>query len=570
MKKNILFGVMCAALLTATSCSDFLDVQPEGDARDNAYFLNDQQAIDAVDGLYERFHQEAMYGRELFWEQGAANDIVWGKTRDFPALATFKYTGDESPLRTVFETMYKVISRSNWVIDQLVDKEKTVALTEVENRSLGEAYFTRGWAHFLMAYRYGTDKQGVPFVRYEDFANGYDNSIPPQQASVIDNYKLIIEDMDNAKKRLPRFEDYDDKNIGRAHQAATIAFKVKAYAYWAMWDAAKWDDVITLVDDLETTYNRGLADTFSELFSSDFSKYWGKEYLWTIPGTGGSTGGGSEFPGVILEEKGWGVYNGWGQIKPTYDIYAEMAKDNTGADEDGDGIKDNKENNKRLIRSILEYGQKFQYFGEEREFYSESGLASGFQINKYMEPFGYANATSEGYVNTNGNWPTVRVNFPIIRFAEMMLFRAEAYLMKGQPDKAWDDLNKIHKRACGLELSKPATMEQLYHERRCELAFEFTDHLFDLKRWHRSSNAEIKALAEQEINARPRIRDYKKRGLVDTDGDEKPDAIDYTHTIEYYSDYKDKASYKDCFIVFPYPSNQIVNSNGQLKQNIYD
>lgn len=55
MKKNILFGVVCVALLTATSCSDFLDVQPEGDARDNAYFLNDQQAIDAVDGLYERF-----------------------------------------------------------------------------------------------------------------------------------------------------------------------------------------------------------------------------------------------------------------------------------------------------------------------------------------------------------------------------------------------------------------------------------------------------------------------------------------------------------------------------------
>ena len=45
MKKNILFGVVCVALLTATSCSDFLDVQPEGDARDNAYFLNDQQAI---------------------------------------------------------------------------------------------------------------------------------------------------------------------------------------------------------------------------------------------------------------------------------------------------------------------------------------------------------------------------------------------------------------------------------------------------------------------------------------------------------------------------------------------
>ena len=67
MKRNILFLAMSAALLTS-SCSDFLDVQPEGNATINAYFLNDQQAIDAVDGLYERFHQEALYGRELFWE----------------------------------------------------------------------------------------------------------------------------------------------------------------------------------------------------------------------------------------------------------------------------------------------------------------------------------------------------------------------------------------------------------------------------------------------------------------------------------------------------------------------
>lgn len=49
--------------------------------------------------------------------------------------------------------------------------------------------------------------------------------------------------------------------------------------------------------------------------------------------------------------------------------------------------------------------------------------------------------------------------------------------MKNQPDKAWKDLNRIHVRACGLSLPSPATMEQLYHERRCELAFEFTDHL---------------------------------------------------------------------------------------------
>ena len=256
MKKNILFFAMAASLLT-TSCSDFLDVQPEGNATTDQYFVNDQQAIDAVDALYERFHQEALYGRELFWEQGGACDVVWGRTRSYNTLATLEYTGDEEPLRTTFETLYTVMARSNWVIQQLLNKQAGTELSEVESRSLGEAYFTRAWSHFLIAYRYGLDTQGVPFVRYEDFENGYDNSIPPQRESVMENYRLIIEDLDNAMTYLPRFEDYDEGNRGRAHDAAAVAFKVKVNAYWATWDASKWQEVINLVNELETTYGRG-------------------------------------------------------------------------------------------------------------------------------------------------------------------------------------------------------------------------------------------------------------------------------------------------------------------------
>ena len=540
MKKYI--SVFALSALVCSSCSDFLDVQPEGDATTTQYFTNDQQAIDAIDGLYERFHQEGCYGRELFWEQGGACDVVWGRTRGYNTLATLNYTGDESPLRDVFSRMYSTMSRANWVIDCLLKKEATTALTDVEKRSLGEAYFNRGWAHFLIAYRYGTDKQGVPFVRYEDFENGYDNSIPPQRESVMENYQLIIEDMDKAIGYLPRFEEYDVDNRGRAHDAAAVAFKAKTYAYWATWDAAQWSKVIDMVGQLETSYGRDLAPTFAEVFSSDFKDFWNTEYLWTIPGNGGSSGGGSEFPGVILENKGWGLYNGWGQNKPSYDIYEMMAKDGKGND--------------RLVRSILEYGQEFQFFGENRVFWSTSDLEAGFMINKYMDPFKHANPTDEGYVNTNGNWPTARINFPIIRFAEMLLFRAEAYLMTGAAGKATDDLNRIRLRSNLEPLAGTATMADLYHERRCELAFEFTDHLFDLKRWHRSSNAEIKALAAKELNAHPRVRVYEDRANPAS-----------AFTIEGYGDYVNKNSYADYMMVFPYPSEQVTKSNGQLKQN---
>lgn len=540
MFKNIIAVVLLASLFS--SCSDFLDVQAEGDSTTTNYFQNDQQAIDAITALYEPLHSETSYGRNLFWEQGAACDIVWGRTRSFNTLATFNYTGDESPLTGNFQLFYKIMARANWVIDELLAKQSASGLSDIETRSLGEAYFMRGMAHFVIAYRYGTADQGVPFVRWEDFADGYDNSIPPQQASVVDDYGYIIKDMDNAIEYLPKFEEYEAADQGRAHQAAAVAYKAKVYAYWATWDESQWANVITMVNSLENDYGRDLAPTFAEVFSSDYDNFWNAEYIWSIPSEGGANGGGSEFPGVVLENKGWGYYNGWGQNKPSYDIYEEMLKDGEGND--------------RLVRSILEYNQEFQFWGETRKFYSTSDVQAGFQVNKYMDPFKYADADEEGYVNTNGDWPTARLNFPIIRFAEMLLFRAEAYLMTNQPANAKTDLNRVRNRSNIASLDHTPTMADLYHERRCELAFEFTDHLFDLKRWHRSSDATIKALAETELNAHPRIRKYADRSNPES-----------TFTIGAYEDYTSKATYQDYMMVFPYPSDEVTKSNGALTQN---
>lgn len=43
MKRYI--TVLALSALVCSSCSDFLDVQPEGNATTTSYFLNDQQAL---------------------------------------------------------------------------------------------------------------------------------------------------------------------------------------------------------------------------------------------------------------------------------------------------------------------------------------------------------------------------------------------------------------------------------------------------------------------------------------------------------------------------------------------
>lgn len=535
MNKSIIVCALTA--LTLSSCSDFLDVQPEGDATITNYFTNDQQAIDAVDAIYAPVAQEGLFGREIYWEQGAACDIVWAKTRSYPTLATFKYTGDESPLRDAFKNLYTIMSRANYVIDGLIDKSSR---SDIEERSLGEAYFMRAFAHFWIAHRYGTDQLGVPFVRWEEYENGYDNSIPPQAETVMDNYRMICEDLDAAMSHLPRFETYGPDDQGRPHKAAALGLKVRTNAYWATWEPSKWSEVIEGVNQLESEFGRGLADSFEDNFTPEFDKWWNREYIYTFVSNGGSEGGGVELPGVMLEDKGWGVYNGWGQIKPSNDLYEEMLRDGEG--------------NERLKYSILSYGDKFNYFGEERTFYSTTNLNVGFQVYKFQHAFAEADCQEKGYVNPNGNWPTVRINFPMIRMAEMLLLRAEANIMQGNGAAAAEDINKIRRRSHLKEITGPATGTDLYHERRCELAFEYTNHLFDLKRWHRCSNAELQNLADKELNKRPTVRFYEDRSNPAS-----------SFTVGFYEDYTDKLPYQDYMMTFPYPSEQIANSNGQLK-----
>lgn len=555
MKKYIFAIIAVAGVFFMTSCEDFLKPDSEGLYSSENYFQNDQQAIDAVDACYMRFLEEDCFGRQFMWEQGAANDFVWGRTRSWPELATLSLTGSVGPLNDVWGELTKSLQRANSTVVSFIEKQNHYQLSDIERRSLGEAYFCRALAHFYIAYRYGTAEQGVPFVRFEDVSIEDRYNVPKQQPTVMDNYKMIVEDFDKAEVLLPTCEEYSDADFGRAHKAACAGYKAKVYAYWACWDKSQYANVIKEVDKMMSQYGRDLAENFTDNFTSDWSKWRNKEYVWAIPGEGGGHGqyGGVEFPGVILDNGAWGYMNGWGQFKPSYDIFAEMQKDTkdliAGTDNDDDNI--------RLRNSILEYGQPFKFFGDDMRFYSIRDVESGFMIAKYLEPFTHEDPINTGYVSDNGDWPVCRINFPLLRFADCLLLRAEAKLHTGDAAGATQDINKIRKRAGLKDLDHTATWADLYHERRVELAFEHSDHLYDLKRWAVGGNSEIKALAIAELEKHPDVRHYEDRANPDS-----------PCTVGPYEDYMEPAKkWADYKIVFPYRDTEVANSNGALKQN---
>lgn len=550
MKKIIAAIAVVTMGLSASSCADFLDVQPEGNPNQGGYFQTDKEAEDAIGAVYWIFDKEETWGRNLFWEQGCGDDMVCNQSR-WPSLMNFLYTGDESPLTDNWEKMTEYIARANWVVAGL--KAKGVdKLTAVETRTLGEALFMRAFLHFHIAYRYGRADNGCPFIRYEDYPNYTEtmlSTIPSQQATVMDNYKLIEDDLKEAAGYLPFFETYGAEDQGRAHKVAAWALQVKLYAYWAYHDKTKWELIPDLVDKIEKEGNRALLGDFADVFK--MANNYSSEYIWSATGTGRKEGG-PRFPGVCLVNKGWGIFNGWGSLKPSRSLWEEY--------EEGDTRRD---------ISVYSYGMTIKYFGAEQPFTDPAGdkIVSGFMFAKYMEPYTYGQRVldeegnvdasktvlSNPYVSTNGNDMTTDLNIPLIRFAEMVLFKAEALIEMGEGGKAAIELNRLTQR-CGLgQPYVTATMEDLMHERRCELAGEFTDRFMDLKRWKQYDKLE-----QQQYDRVP--VDPSKAYDPDTNPWAEKQVIWPVGGIE-------RKFEPEFDLVFPYPPLEVTKANGKLKQN---
>ncbi|WP_304947881.1 RagB/SusD family nutrient uptake outer membrane protein [uncultured Alistipes sp.] len=550
MKKIIAAIAVVTMGLSASSCADFLDVQPEGNPNQGGYFQTYKEAEDAIGAVYWIFDKEETWGRNLFWEQGCGDDMVCNQSR-WPSLMNFQYTGDESPLTDNWEKMTEYIARANWVVAGL--KAKGVdKLTAVETRTLGEALFMRAFLHFHIAYRYGRADNGCPFIRYEDYPNYTEtmlSTIPSQQATVMDNYKLIEDDLKEAAGYLPFFETYGAEDQGRAHKVAAWALQVKLYAYWAYHDKTKWELIPDLVDKIEKEGNRALLGDFADVFK--MANNYSSEYIWSATGTGRKEGG-PRFPGVCLVNKGWGIFNGWGSLKPSRSLWEEY--------EEGDTRRD---------ISVYSYGMTIKYFGAEQPFTDPAGdkIVSGFMFAKYMEPYTYGQRVldeegnvdasktvlSNPYVSTNGNDMTTDLNIPLIRFAEMVLFKAEALIEMGEGGKAAIELNRLTQR-CGLgQPYATATMEDLMHERRCELAGEFTDRFMDLKRWKQYDKLE-----QQQYDRVP--VDPSKAYDPDTNPWAEKQVIWPVGGIE-------RKFEPEFDLVFPYPPLEVTKANGKLKQN---
>jgi starch-binding outer membrane protein, SusD/RagB family len=443
-------------LIISSSCSDtFTELTPLGSPTSGNFWQSEEDAITAVNGLYQHWDDDNLFGRAFMYLIAASDDIMQGRTdAAAAAIRNFQATGQEGRMAPIYPRMYTVIQRANNVIKFVSQMNINEAL---KNRVLGEAYFMRAHTYFWLAPRYADHRAGIPIVTEENM----EELSFTRPASVVDNYRQIESDLLKAAELLPYFTSYSSTDLGRAHKDAAHAFLAKTYLFWAHHDASKWASVVTYADMvINSPTGRALINTgnpaadFASVFYVDNN--FSSEYVFS---TVSSNERGQILPGVMLENTGWGLYNGWGTFSPTLELY--------NAFEEGDH---------RRKATLLEFGDSFMFLGNPRRYFSGNSR-TGIQVNKYMHPYRFP---EDVHLNPNGNYVTTNLNIPLIRFAEILLLKSEALIMQGQNGDG--PLNQVRARA-GLAPKSGATLEDLKQERRVELAAEYADRHLDLVRW---------------------------------------------------------------------------------------
>ena len=533
MKKNIL--LLIVVLFGLISCEDFLVEEPQGEPTNANFWKTEADVISATTALYIFNDFQGIYGRGMnLYSLVPSDDFIVGKPKSqIEEIKDFITSGNGSYTRDIWPMHFIVVKRANDIIRNVPALDID---PDVKDFALGEAYFMRGLAYFQLSLLYGDNNSGgIPIIDEtitEDF-------FIQRPASVITSYAFAAESFSKAATLLPYFDATKSDRLGRPHKNAALGYLARTHLHNAEYSADSWDTVITACNEVINSSRNALETNFEDAFK--IASNWGPEYLWSVPS---NTIGGSMFAGASLENRAWGKYNGWGYFAPTLELYESY--------EAGDARRD---------ATLLAFGDEFEFFGSTRKYASANNL-TGFQLKKFLEPYGYADAAQ---LNPNGDHPSTNLNLPLLRYSHILLMKAEALIVKNGPGAGDAEINLVRQRA-GLTAKIGATLEDLKSERRAEFAGELLGRYEDLCRW--GDVAEIR----KSLHGKRHIGvEFDLTGTASTNLNFGFPVLstDFTEIFPTTEVWQERSNFiLETHRVWPIPANAIDTSRGTLSQNL--
>ncbi|MDR2920445.1 MAG: RagB/SusD family nutrient uptake outer membrane protein [Tannerella sp.] len=521
-----------------------------------------------------------------FWPGGSdAND-----GGDYQQMAKMIDNAENNAYKDMYQCFYNIIYKCNMIVDKLNDGS-----TE-RKRVIAEAKAWRAWSMMRLTQLWGS----APLV--DHVLDGINYSFTPGNTPPEESWSWIMQQFDEAAADLPSKGGLGGQRQigGRWTADACYAYKGQGYMWQNDYEKAKielakvinsgkyalWTKTATMGassygNNIEQYKANKTNPGMQWLDGSESYEYltlfraeadFCDEYLLEIDTDGDANTISNTEPFWFWAYMGWrqdqmyapgnsNQNDGWGFINPTRAFGTAFCK------HDRNSVR-----RRMSIATFDEVYYDFPYLDS-----SVRGIMDGkklFSNQGYfrMKYYNFVDDLDEGrYASgqTHGN----RTNFPLLRYANILLYYAEAVCMSGSEGTAnisgLEALNMVRTRA-GITAAPALNMDNsdygIKAERRFELCMEDCDRYVDLIRWGDYKNF-IQDTSDNGVGDYWGAMYAWLGGLKNPNAPRPTDPWDLSNYDISYDQMQGKGAWTDKLLLWPFPYAE-TTANPNLTQNL--
>lgn len=450
------------SILSLIACSDFLNEDLQGTYSNATFYKTEAHALLAITGVYNSATFISTDNNLWVFGDVASDDAIKGglsgDQSDIQFIDDFSYSRNNASLEKFWKHYYEGVTRANY----LLYYGPNIEMDETRKaRILGEAKFMRAYFYFNLVNIFGDiPLELTPPINPDE--------VNKPKSTVAQVYEQLEQDLQDAASVLDN--SYTGADVGRVTKGAALGLLAKVYIY-----QQKWDQSLTTIDALDALGLYSLDPYYKNNFIDSTQN--NNEVIFSISHLSAQS---PKLGSYLTQYFSPAKDNGYYFNAPLQNFVDEF--ETTIAD-----VPD-----PRLDYTVGREGHKWVN-GED---FDPTWSSTTYLQRKHVQPKRELIAIGDA-----------DLDYVYLRYADVLLMKAEALNELGRSSEALVPLNAVRKRAresylvddnlpgfgaipVGLLPDQLSTNQQtvrdaIRHERRVELGFEFHRY-FDLMRYGQS------------------------------------------------------------------------------------
>ena len=488
-------------LLGLSGCEDFLTVESPDQSTSGNYWKTQSEALSGLSAAYSQLYYGGsweFHELKFVFEPFREDVVEMGKGASsygyMTSIYNFSYTMTSSTPASIWSYNYWGLSYSNQVIDKVSAMDPAVFEQGMQERIIAEARFMRGYYHMVLLMNW---EKIIVREKYITSESDIDKALSSRDYA----WDFIMKDFEYAATKLPMTRGDSDK--GRVTSATANAYLGYAYLTRAYEEPTRKDEFLTSAVEVlkpENFVGYSLVPMNKWIGMFDGSNENSVESLLEVQFSP-TTSGNAYYKHQTQYWVASSELGGWEGILPSDMLFNEFKKEGK--------ISLMGRYDSRLYSTLW---FKDDYFNGSPEKVWDWNYDDLFEVNKPVFPK-YLPVKYSGM----STYETA-MNIILMRYANVLLMRAEAYNELNHPELAKPLIDEVRARANmpGMKGSSQAEVRaQIEHERIVEFALE-NYRFYDLRRWGKAESA--LAAVGRKFNPATNNFFFTPQGEIDSNG----------------------------------------------------